>query len=149
MTTTTVEVEEMRTIEEAVDVCDDCNREVDDAGVEYRSHGKPTLHFCSECLSSMSDDYTEPHVERVEDWMAETANDGTTMYQTLVTSRKFGAAAFLVATFVFMCGFLLPFVSMVWAIYVACINLAIGLFVVIAMTTAVERRGYAYFSTDE
>ena len=61
--------------EESITVCDECHREVDEDGVEYHpanyvARGGQTLHFCSECMATMTDgEYTPKSVERVEEWL--------------------------------------------------------------------------------
>ena len=61
--------------EESITICDECHREVDEDGVEYHpanyvTGGGQTLHFCSECMATMTDgEYTPKSVERVEEWL--------------------------------------------------------------------------------
>lgn len=81
MTITTVEVEEVRTIEEEVVVCDECGREVDEHGETFipsrRAErkwngwdaddlGEP-IHFCSDCLSDIKEGIDPPHVRRAKE----------------------------------------------------------------------------------
>jgi len=81
MTTTTVEVERTVTESEKMNVCDECQREIDENGREFVSVGGsgwdksvnngPTLHFCSECLSDMTEGAVNPaYVEQTEKWLA-------------------------------------------------------------------------------
>ena len=74
MTTTTVEVEKTVTEEEELDICDDCGREVDEAGGEFNPPNAldrgTHLHFCSDCLDRFSDEDINPEgVQRVKDWL--------------------------------------------------------------------------------
>lgn len=70
MTTTTVEVERTVTEEEQLHLCDDCQREVDPDGTEYRPRkaGGPSLHFCSECLDGFSEDYEDGETMALREW---------------------------------------------------------------------------------
>lgn len=63
MTTTTVEVERTVTDEEEVTICDDCQREVDDRGVE-----EMPCDFCSRCKRAYTDDPPDD-VITAEEWL--------------------------------------------------------------------------------
>jgi ribosomal protein L37AE/L43A len=79
--------------EESITVCDECHREVDEDGVEYHpanyvARGGQTLHFCSECMATMTDgEYTPKSVERVEEWLDSGDRVINTVRFTLKASR--------------------------------------------------------------
>jgi len=93
MTTTTVEIERTVTESEELTVCDECQREVDEAGKSFvgsekvREHreefagglvnGLPDgdLDLCSECIERLGGDVDPDYVQRSEDWL--TSEDGT------------------------------------------------------------------------
>ena len=73
-------VEEVRTVTEEHDltICDDCGREVDDDGVEYRLDATAFdredatarhLHYCSEHIPGHEPQEPPTRVERAKDWV--------------------------------------------------------------------------------
>lgn len=90
----TITYTEEVTREEDIEICDECQREVDDDGMEYHppnyvTEGGPTLHFCSECLNNMTDGDVQPtHVERVEEWLESNDGIGDTIVRNLKIIRQ-------------------------------------------------------------
>ncbi len=140
MATETVEVEEVRTIEEEVTICDECGREVDPDGGEYRSKvstvgPRPTLHFCSECIAQFRDSF-ETYPERLNrEWWGHGATLGgasCTLEERLKTSLDTIKKCFLGAalSFILAIASIFAFNVTVWVLVVPSIGCILTMAVV-------------------
>src|SRR6056297_1052543 len=103
MTTRTIEFEETRTVERELTLCDNCQNEVDPNGSLYTdsSNNYADLHFCSKCLSELSEDIDDPETTKLKEWWNRswTASDITrTTKDRLEEGHKVLTLVFLVTT---------------------------------------------------